>query len=131
MQNFAAYTNAIELVRAIAPLVEQLRARSADLADQLERASSSIVLNVAEGSRRQGKDPRRFYSMASGSASEVRAVLDLAAAWGWAIEDRAARKLLDRELGLLWGLCRGRHNFHYVDSRIMRSRVTPASEIVA
>lgn len=108
MQNFVAYTNAIELVRAIAPLVEQLKGRSAELADQLERATSSIVLNVAEGSRRQGKDPRRFFAMASGSASEVQAVLDLAAAWGWAIEDRDARKLLDRQLGLLWGLTRGK-----------------------
>ena len=107
MQNFAAYTNAIDLVRALAPIAEQLKSRSAKLADQLERAASSIVLNVAEGSRRRGKDPRRFYTMASGSASEVVAALDLASAWGWVIDDRNARALLDRQLGLLWGLTHG------------------------
>ncbi len=80
---------------------------SADAADQIERAASSIVQNVAEGSLRRGKDPRRFYTMANGSASEVRAVLDLAKAWGWPINDAEARRLLDRELALLWGLTRG------------------------
>ena len=104
MQNFVAYTVALDLVRALVPIVEQLRSRSSDLAVQLETAASSIVLNVGEGARRSGKDPRRFFTMAHGSASEVRAVLDLAGAWGWTINDRDARKLLDRELGLLWGL---------------------------
>jgi hypothetical protein len=57
-----------------------------------------------------GKDPRRFYAYAHGSASEVRAVLDLAAAWGWPISDAEARRLLDRELALLWGLTRSTSN---------------------
>ncbi len=108
MKNFAAYTNALELIRALVPILEQFRARSADLAKQLEQAASSIVQNVAEGARRHGRDPRRFYSMANGSANEVRSLLDLAEAWGWAIDDRSARALLDRELGLLWGLTRDR-----------------------
>ncbi len=46
--------------------------------------------------------------MANGSANEVRSLLDLAEAWGWSIDDRDARALLDRELGLLWGLTRDR-----------------------
>ena len=104
MQNFVAYTNAVDLVRALAPLIEQLKAHSSKLADQLERAASSIVLNVAEGARRHGRDPRRFYGMANGSASEARAVLDVASAMGWVMNDREARELLDRELRLLWGL---------------------------
>jgi len=62
--------------------------------------------NVAEGSKRNGRDPKRFYTMASGSAAEVRAVLDLATAWGWPIDDRAASALIDREQRLLWGLTR-------------------------
>ena len=44
--------------------------------------------------------------MAQGSASEVLGALDLAEAWGWEIESVRARALLDRELGLLWGLTR-------------------------
>jgi hypothetical protein len=42
--------------------------------------------------------------MAHGSAGEIRGALDLADAWGWQIESKQARALLDRELGLLWGL---------------------------
>jgi len=108
MKNFAAYTNALTLIRALVPILEQFRARSADLAKQLEQAASSIVQNVGEGARRHGRDPRRFYSMANGSANEVRSLLDLAEAWGWSIDDRDARALLDRELGLLWGLTHDR-----------------------
>jgi hypothetical protein len=41
---------------------------------------------------------------AHGSASEIQAALDLAEAWGWAVDATVARPLLDRELRLLWGL---------------------------
>jgi len=68
--------------------------------------ATSIVLNLAEGGRRHGRDPRRFFDMAHGSAGEIRGALDLADAWGWPIECAQARVLLDRELGLLWGLTR-------------------------
>ena len=44
--------------------------------------------------------------MARGSAGEILAALDTADAWGWRVETAAARKLLDRQLALLWGLCR-------------------------
>ena len=99
-----AYTNALELITALAPIVEQLKGYDADLADQVRRAASSITLNVGEGSRRTGKDRKRFYRMAHGSAGEVQAALDTAIAWGWRIELGNAPTLLDRELRLLWGL---------------------------
>ena len=101
-----AYDVALDLVRALRPVVEQLRKYSTEAADQVERAASSIVLNLAEGGRRNGRDPRRFWDMAHGSAGEIRGALDLADAWGWEVESAQARALLDRELGLLWGLTR-------------------------
>ena len=101
-----AYDVALDLVRALRPVVTQLRQFSKDAAEQVERAASSIVLNLAEGDRRRGRDPRRFFDMAHGSASEIRGALDLADAWGWRVESQQARALLDRELGLLWGLTR-------------------------
>lgn len=104
MKGFAAYEVGLELIRALRPIVEELRKHDAEAAEQLVHAGSSMVQNVAEGSRRRGRDPVRFYAMASGSASEIRAVLDLAEAWGWPVKDEEARRLLDRELGLLWGL---------------------------
>ncbi len=46
--------------------------------DQLERASLSVVLNIAEGAgRRSRKDKRRFYAMARGSACECAAAVDV------------------------------------------------------
>ena len=101
-----AYDVALDLVRALRPVVAQLRGYSPEAADQVERAASSIVLNLAEGGRRGGRDPRRFFDMAHGSAGEIRGALDLADAWGWQVESGQARVLLDRELGLLWGLTR-------------------------
>ncbi|TMQ17517.1 MAG: four helix bundle protein [Deltaproteobacteria bacterium] len=101
-----AYEVALDLVRALRPVVAQLRSYSPDAADQVERAASSIVLNLAEGGRRHGRDPRRFWDIAHGSAGEIRGALDLADAWGWQVESGPARALLDRELGLLWGLTR-------------------------
>jgi four helix bundle protein len=101
-----AYDVALDLVRALRPVIAQLRSHSAEAADQVERAASSIVLNLAEGGRRHGRDPRRFFDMAHGSAGEIRGALDLADAWGWPIECAQARALLDRELGLLLGLTR-------------------------
>ena len=99
-----AYTNALELIRALRPVVDQLRLQSADAADQIERAATSIANNVAEGSRRTGKDQKRFYVIAHGSAAEVRATLQVAEAWGWKLDASAVWPILDRELGLLWGL---------------------------
>ena len=101
-----AYTVALDLIRALRPVVVELRKYSADAADQIERAASSIVLNIAEGDRRSGRDPRRFFAIAHGSAGEVRGALDLAEAWGWIVASSSTRALLDREIGLLWGLTR-------------------------
>lgn len=101
---FVAYTNALALIRALRPVVEQLKARSSDLADHVERAATSVAHNIGEGSRRAGKDRRRFYVMAHGSAGEILAALDVADAWGWPLECGNTRAILDRELALLWGL---------------------------
>lgn len=101
-----AHDVALDLIRALRTVVAQLRRYSPEAADQVERAASSIVLNLAEGGRRHGRDPRRFFDMEHGSAGEIRGALDLADAWGWQIESKQARALLDRELGLLWGLTR-------------------------
>ena len=51
------------------------------LRDQLDRASVSIVLNIAEGAgRRTPADKAHFFSIARGSATECAAVLQLLAA---------------------------------------------------
>jgi four helix bundle protein len=75
-----------------------------DLADQIHRAASSIALNLGEARRLTAGNQRKHYELAHGSASEVKAALDLAEAWGWVTDTEAPRHTLDRLLGLLWGL---------------------------
>ena len=67
-----AYEVALDLVRALRPVVVQLRNFSSEAADQVERAASSIVLNLAEGGRHHGRDPRpssRWHTAAPGRSS--------------------------------------------------------------
>jgi four helix bundle protein len=74
------------------------------LQDQLERASLSAVLCVAEGAgRRSLKDKRRFYAMARGSAMETAAAIDVLRARHLAPEEAcaAARALALRVVQLL------------------------------
>ena len=69
------YRLALEL---LADATELGRGRmAAALRDQLDRASSSIVLNIAEEAGRvSGPDKARFYTIARGSAMECAAILD-------------------------------------------------------
>jgi four helix bundle protein len=59
-------------------IVEQLPRGRGHLADQLTRASLSIVNNIAEGAGKFSKgDKRRYYLAAMGSATESAAMLDV------------------------------------------------------
>ncbi len=53
-----------------------------EMANQLRRAALSISLNIAEGTGRIGKDERRFFVTARGSAFECAALLDAMQAIG-------------------------------------------------
>jgi four helix bundle protein len=81
-QRLDAYRLAVEF-QAIAAALCADRRLGATLRDQLDRASVSIVLCIAEGvGRRTAKDKARFFAIARGSAFECAAVLDLLAARG-------------------------------------------------
>lgn len=74
------------------------------LRDQLERASVSFTLNIAEGAGRYSRgEKRRHYSSAHGSAVESAAVLDLLVARGLvrADECQPVRALLVRVIQML------------------------------
>jgi len=59
-------------------VIERLPRGLGHLRDQLTRASTSIVLNLAEGAGKVSKaDKRRFYLTARGSATESAALLDV------------------------------------------------------
>jgi four helix bundle protein len=59
-------------------VIEALPRGRSHLADQFTRASTSIVLNLAEGAGKHSKpDKRRYYLTARGSATESAALLDV------------------------------------------------------
>jgi four helix bundle protein len=98
----------LDLIRALRPLCEQIARQSADLADQLRRAATSVMLNLGEGVRRTGRDKTRAYRIAAAEAQEVRIALEAAVAWGW-VDDAAvaaARALADRVARVTYALAR-------------------------
>src|ERR1700733_11682207 len=99
-----AYSIALELIGELRVVVGEIKKHDSGLADQLTRAATSVVLNLAEGQRRLNGNKRRAYEIAHGEAREVLGCLDTASAWGWITNDANARALLDRLLRLCWGL---------------------------
>jgi four helix bundle protein len=95
---------AVELITVIRPIVPIIANQDRDLADQLRRAASSVVLNLAEGTESAKGNRQKHFAIAHGSASEVRAALQTAVAWGWIDESMSAPAVLDRLMKLLWGL---------------------------
>jgi len=72
------YVVALDFVVFANEVVERLPRGRSHLADQLTRASTSIVLNLAEGAGKLSKpDKRRYYLTARGSATESAALLDV------------------------------------------------------
>lgn len=99
LETFDVYRISLEACRGCAPVAASL---SASLRDQLLRASSSVVLNVAEGFGSSSRGvKRRHYEIARGSATECIAVLDLASALGGRDLAGDARMLFTRAAMML------------------------------
>ena len=89
------YSIVLELVRRVSPTIRVLRARSAPLADQMERALISVPLNVAEGAYSRGRNRQARFQSAAASARETLACLETAEAMGFI-------GAIDPELGALF-----------------------------
>lgn len=106
---FVALEVSFGLIAALRGIMPTIRKHDRDLADQIQRAASSVALNIAEGQRSMKGNRLKHYSIANGSANEVKAGLFVAKGWGWiddSVETGEALAVLDRLLGLLWGLTR-------------------------
>ena len=103
---FAAQQVATQLIHSLSVPIRRIEANDGDLAKQLRRAAASVLFNIVEGNRRLKRDRQHLFRIAAGSAAEVGAALEVARAWGYISETNAveALALVDRELGLLWGL---------------------------
>ena len=76
-EKLRAYQEALGFAACVEPIVERLPYKMA-ARDQLDRASTSIVLNIAEGNgKRSHPDRCRYFDIARGSALECAACLDV------------------------------------------------------
>ena len=99
----------LETITALRPLVRRISQRDRSLAQQLQRAASSIALNIGEAEYSDPGNQRARFHTAAGSAGETRTALEVAVAWGYVSEPQASAVLetLDRVVAMLWRLSRG------------------------
>ena len=71
------------LICQVRPLADAVGRKDLDLAKQLRRALSSVLLNIGEGSDQRGARRTNHYAIALGSAQEALLALRAAQAWGY------------------------------------------------
>jgi four helix bundle protein len=105
------YQTAVDWVALAQEIVAALLASKGHgpLADQLQRAASSITLNIAEGAGEfSAAEKARFYRIAKRSATECAAILDVAQRRSCIANEHftTGRSLLLRIVGMLVNLTR-------------------------
>jgi four helix bundle protein len=105
-ERLEVYREAVSFVAWLSALLEGA-VRVGDVKDQLDRASTSIPLNVAEGNGKYApKDRCRFFDIAHGSALECAAGLDVLVAKGKLTTEQIhpGKERLQRIVRMLMGL---------------------------
>ena len=107
------YKIELQFITWITPLLEEVKGRAgvrtAEVCDQLDRASLSVLLNTAEGNgKRQRQVRAKFFDDARGSATECAACLDALVAKKACDEGRVqeGKELLVRIVEMLTKLVR-------------------------
>ena len=107
-EKLVAYQRSIEFVAWSTDLLESIPAKLS-VSEQLDRASTSVPLNIAEGNGKfTAPDRCRYFEIARGSALECAACLDVLVAKGKCSTDRMhdGKALLHDVVSLLIGLIR-------------------------
>lgn len=107
------YQCALDFLIVTDDLIQGLPRGRGHLADQLSRASTSIVLNIAEGAGKySGPDKRRYYLSAAGSATECAALLDVLMRLKLASEPthQTGKAALDRIVAMLVKLAKAQED---------------------
>jgi four helix bundle protein len=110
-EKLEVYREAVAFVAWLSQLLEGTL-RVGDVRDQLDRASTSIPLNIAEGNGKYTpKDRCRFFDIAHGSALECAAALDVLVAKAKLTPEqiRPGKERLQRIVRMLVGLIK-RHS---------------------
>ncbi len=109
------YREAIAFIAWLSTLLENTP-RLGETKDQLDRASTSVALNLAEGNGKfSSKDRCRFFDVAHGSALECAAALDALVAKGkvTSVSVRPGKERLQRIVRMLMGLIKRNSNREY------------------
>ena len=109
-QPFQALSLAYELIAALPGVLASVARHDRPLADQLRRATQSVVLNLAECSGHAAGNRRLRVESAFGSAQETKAALHIARCWGYADSAKVAEayELADRVARVCWRMLRPR-----------------------
>ncbi len=76
-EKLIVYNRSLEFVEFVGSILSELKDRI-NVCDQLDRCSTSISLNITEGTGKfTSKDKNRYYDIARGSAVESAACLDV------------------------------------------------------
>ena len=117
-EKLEVYREAIAFIAWLSELLEGA-VRVGDVKDQLDRASTSIPLNIAEGNGKYTpKDRCRFFDTAHGSALECAAGLDVLVAKKKLMPDeiRIGKERLQRIVRMLMGLIKRNSTREYEKS---------------
>ena len=101
------YELLLESARSVPPILNQLPRGNAYIEDQIKRALSSAILNLAEGNgRRSVKERNRFFDISLASISETSAAIDIISAYGYvtATTENRIKDLLLRAYSMIFKL---------------------------
>src|SRR2546423_8348986 len=107
-EKLEVYQQSLQFIAWTLPLRDRLPC-SASVPNQLDRASTSVPLNIAEGNGKfTSADRCRFFDNARGSALESSACLDVFVAKGKAsvVDIEAGKEMLVEVISMLVGLIR-------------------------
>jgi four helix bundle protein len=114
-EKLEVYKESIAFCAWVSELLERIE-RAGDAKDQLDRASTSMLLNIAEGNGKfSERDRCRFFDIAHGSALESAAALDVLVAKRKVSAERvrSGKASLQKIVRMLIGLIKRNSNRSY------------------
>src|SRR5688572_22267959 len=105
------YQRTLSALTRLGPLARRVEQCDRELASQLRRAASSMLLNLAEGMGSSRGTRRVRFESALGSARETLAALHVAEAWGYLERDgdHATIDEIDHLVAILVRFVRAQH----------------------
>ncbi len=118
-ENLKVYNRSLEFVEFVEKILSKLK-DNLNVYDQFDRSSTSIPLNIAEGTGKYTpKDKNRYYDIARGSAVESAACLDVLFKRNKIDlnENRNGKEILFEIVSMLIGLIKSNSNRIYEENQ--------------